>query len=123
MNNDTATEGSDTREELIARYADGKPIRVNGDYAVKLSDVEAYAQAKANEAVAETAKAYGGCTKCYGKGYATVKSQQLGYGTDGDIGGFEGKFKVDMPVKMNYCDCERGNQLSGLLAAKEEQSK
>lgn len=65
----------------------------------------------------EIEKAYGGCRNCYGKGYATVKSQIIGYGTDGDIGGYEGKYKQDTPAQMNYCDCERGKQLAALHAA------
>jgi len=63
----------------------------------------------------EIAKAYGGCTNCYGKGYSTVKSQINGYGTDGDIGGFEGRIHIDTPVQMKYCDCDRGAQLEKLL--------
>lgn len=63
-------------------------------------------------------KSFGGCTKCYGKGYSTVKSQVIGYGTDGDIGGFEGKFKQDTPVQMKFCDCDRGQQLQGLINGK-----
>ena len=61
-------------------------------------------------------KAYGGCHNCYGKGYATVKSQMLGYGTDGDIGGFEGKYKQDTPVQMKFCNCDRGRQLESHIA-------
>lgn len=67
--------------------------------------------------VLEIEKAYGGCQSCFGKGYATVKSQIIGYGTDGDIGGYEGKYKRDNPVQMNYCDCERGKQLEALNSA------
>ncbi|WP_157929162.1 hypothetical protein [Mycobacteroides abscessus] len=65
----------------------------------------------------ETEKAYGNCRNCYGKGYATVKSQIIGYGTDGDIGGYEGKYKRDNQVQMNYCGCERGRQLEALNSA------
>lgn len=62
----------------------------------------------------ELKKSFGGCTNCYGKGYATVQSQINGYGTDGDIGGYEGKFKQDLPIQVKYCDCSRGKQLQGL---------
>lgn len=65
----------------------------------------------------ETEKAYGGCHLCYGKGYATVKTQHTGHGTDGDIGGFEGPYKRDMPVQMKFCTCDRGKQLKELLSA------
>ena len=40
-----------------------------------------------------------------------MKSQIIGYGTDGDIGGYQGKYKQDTPTHMNYCECERGKQL------------
>lgn len=65
-------------------------------------------------AVDEVEKAYGGCHKCYGKGYASYKTQHTGYGTDGDIGGFEGHYKRDIPIEMKFCSCDRGKQLSEL---------
>lgn len=45
----------------------------------------------------ETAKAYGGCELCYGKGYST----QLIREND----------SVESKTIMNYCTCERGEQL------------
>lgn len=44
----------------------------------------------------ETKKAFGGCTKCYGKGYSTVT--------------------VDGGTKVNTCVCDRGKQMDKLLA-------
>ena len=83
---------------------------------------EAMTKLKARDAERDKklAKAYGNCTNCYGKGYATLKSQITGYGTDGDIGGYQGHYKKDLPVQMKYCDCERGKQLQALLANGEQ---
>lgn len=54
----------------------------------------------------KTEKAYGGCKKCYGKGYATVA-----YGTisSGDFVAGVSKSKVKNHIK--FCSCERGKQL------------
>jgi len=54
---------------------------------------------------ARTAKAYGGCTDCYGKGYATHDEYASGGGMKWHVGG---------PVK--YCTCERGKQLKDHIA-------
>lgn len=45
------------------------------------------------------ALAYGGCTNCYGKGYATYSGEYSARGMKWP----------DKPIK--YCDCERGKQL------------
>ncbi len=61
-------------------------------------------------AVEKERKAFGGCLKCYGKGYNTVMTRTVG--TE-DFGG-EG-FDTGSKVNMEFCDCERGKQLSSLL--------
>jgi hypothetical protein len=47
----------------------------------------------------ETAKAYGGCTDCYGKGFASYSTAHIGR---------HYYKKVDNPV---FCKCDRGKQL------------
>jgi len=59
------------------------------------------------EAREETAKAYGGCTICYGKGYATVRKGRS-YRKNGIYKTWE------MNDEMNYCTCDRGKQLAQL---------
>lgn len=54
----------------------------------------------------KTAKAFGGCTKCYGKGYFTVKRQAESFE---DFGGEKtGIWELD-PIKP--CSCNRGKQI------------
>ncbi len=53
------------------------------------------------------AKAYGGCEKCYGKGYATSKAAYLSK---------SGKWSR---LEMVYCTCERGNQLKDMVNSRE----
>ena len=65
------------------------------------------------KAVSETARAYGGCTNCYGKGYATAIGYMSGVDTGTDIGSPGGYLKHQNNV-MRYCDCDRGKQLMGL---------
>lgn len=61
-------------------------------------------------------KAYGGCHKCYGKGYATYR---YGYITSPDFIG--DKAYVDpMQTHMNFCSCDRGKQLKELVTAERE---
>lgn len=60
---------------------------------------------------AEIIKAFGGCTKCYGKGYSTQMAQLIGaedFGGDG--------FVEKPKVHINYCSCERGQVLSSLTS-------
>lgn len=56
------------------------------------------------------AKAYGGCTKCYGKGYATICDGTIGYEDFGGDG-----FRTPITTKMKFCSCSRGEQLSAIL--------
>jgi hypothetical protein len=52
----------------------------------------------------ETEKAYGGCHKCYGKGYATVRKGETYHGATHNL-----------RTQINYCSCDRGKQLKALL--------
>lgn len=72
------------------------------------------------EAIEEIAKAYGGCTNCYGKGYATINNRWSGYATDGDIGGVEGYISGGKANAMKFCKCERGKQLKANLKERGE---
>lgn len=55
-------------------------------------------------AIEQIEKAFGGCKKCYGKGYATYRHSI----TDGDM--------VTKPeTKIVPCVCDRGKQLTELL--------
>lgn len=57
----------------------------------------------------ETEKAFGGCTKCYGKGYATVKEN---YTHHADFIG-DKTYTTPAPI-MRFCSCERGKALATL---------
>lgn len=69
--------------------------------------MQLFEEYKAKE-IAEIEKAYGGCHKCYGKGYATQDSATIGFDDFGDEG-----FKRH-ELKMIFCDCSRGKQLKTL---------
>jgi|ERR1044071_939788 hypothetical protein len=101
--------------KLAEHYGDDT---LAGENSNNLKMLSALAQ-MLREARLQTEKAYGGCHNCYGKGYATFKTQHIGYGTDGDIGGYEGPYKRDMPVGMKLCTCERGKQLKAALSKPE----
>lgn len=55
-------------------------------------------------------KAFGGCDKCYGKGYGTSMFGEQGYS---DFGG-EG-YLIAPHNNMVFCKCPRGSQLEELL--------
>ncbi len=57
-------------------------------------------------------KAFGGCTKCYGKGYATVRETVSGGGD------FEDKPFYEVLDPMITCTCDRGKQLDKLINKK-----
>lgn len=60
------------------------------------------------EAVRETEKAFGGCKKCYGKGYATVIEGM-------EVMNRHYAYQSTPPHKqIKYCICERGEQLASL---------
>jgi len=66
----------------------------------------------ANE-LARQSKAYGGCTKCYGKGYSTEAVGNTVASAD-----FNGDKEVVLEkarVVLNYCKCDRGKQLDKLI--------
>lgn len=66
------------------------------------------------EAVEETSKAYGGCTKCYGKGYSTQRhGLYVSPDFEGDVG-----YQVSPKTHMVFCKCDRGSQLEKLLSHK-----
>lgn len=54
---------------------------------------------------AEEAKAYGGCTKCYGKGYST-QIVQIG----------NSRHLSKPKTQITYCECDRGVALENLLS-------
>ena len=62
----------------------------------KLQKIRAVFDAFAAEVEGKTKKAFGGCEKCYGKGYSTQS--------------FSGRSTV------NTCVCERGKQIDRILA-------
>lgn len=56
-------------------------------------------------------KAYGGCHKCYGKGYSTVWS-----GVSGSADFIGDRSYVTQPKNnIKYCTCDRGTQLKQLI--------
>lgn len=60
----------------------------------------------------EAERAFGGCKKCYGKGYATTR---YGRTVSGDFFGDEG-YEVAPQIYMMFCSCDRGKQLKSLLS-------
>ncbi len=61
-----------------------------------------------------TAKSFGGCLKCYGKGYASYTEHHSGRG-EADMG--EGHIVVDVTIdSMKFCDCSRGQQLRSYVS-------
>lgn len=69
-----------------------------------------YVQSLIKKHEAKVVRAFGNCTKCYGKGYSTYR-----HGISGteDFGG-EG-FKTPMKTHIIYCSCDRGKQLEQLM--------
>lgn len=61
----------------------------------------------------KTEKAYGGCHKCYGKGYATYR-HGLRYSADMP---WDKEYVDPMETHMIYCTCDRGKQLKELVTA------
>lgn len=56
----------------------------------------------------ELVKAFGGCKKCYGKGYSTVLAHYSGGHGNGKMFGLN--------QRMRFCSCERGKGLESEIA-------
>lgn len=65
--------------------------------------------------IATRERAFGGCKECYGKGYST---QHHGIHGAEDFGG-EGH-DIETSVHMNFCSCDRGEQLKELIQDKKQ---
>lgn len=65
-----------------------------------------------DEGVHDTQKAFGDCTKCYGKGYATV---MRGLHGASDFEMNQKGFDVSPTVHLNYCSCGRGKELAKIM--------
>ncbi len=65
----------------------------------------------AKDKVEEVSKAFGGCTRCYGKGYATVR---YGFNAHADFIG-DKSYKYGKKTHMEFCNCDRGKQLEELI--------
>jgi len=59
---------------------------------------------------AQIEKAFGGCRKCYGKGYSTWRHGET----------YRGKTS-NMRNDIKFCDCERGEQLQDILESQQAQ--
>lgn len=79
----------------------------NMDYTEKLEAAERRGYEKG---IVETEKAFGGCHKCYGKGYSTVRYVKEGFD---DFGG-EG-FISPSRTNIHSCSCDRGKQIDSLI--------
>ena len=72
-------------------------------------------QAVRKEAIEETEKAFGGCKKCYGKGYSTVIDFTY---AAADFIGDKSSVTPNNPVRP--CECERGKTIRSLLPNNKE---
>lgn len=70
----------------------------------------------------EEAKAYGGCTNCYGKGYSTRKASWEGHG-EHDIG--TGDVHVSYPAEfyMPCTKCNRGTQFASAMKSTRQEGE
>ena len=98
--------GCNVSEEKWRQWFGNEPMTLDN---VTTKEIKDFISKK----LSEQAKAYGGCEKCYGKGYSTEKAREIG---SEDFGG-EGYVK-NLPIRMNFCRCERGKQLEKLLDQK-----
>lgn len=61
--------------------------------------------------ITKTITAFGGCQRCYGKGYAT---QLIGLHGASDFMMGEKGFEEAPSLHINFCDCKRGEQLKDI---------
>jgi hypothetical protein len=66
----------------------------------KVKRIQTLITTEANRLAEQTAKAYGGCRNCFGKGYATWRHGET----------YRGR-TTNMRDDISYCTCDRGKQL------------
>lgn len=95
---------TDIRQQLEAielHYELGR-----GTLGVNSPEVVAQLLALISQTVNRTEKAYGGCHRCYGKGYSTWRHGETYRGSTHNL-----------RDEMKFCTCDRGQQLEGLLGS------
>lgn len=110
----TAGDDGELRQDIKREAKEIMPVSTGDELIIRLDDVLALIKAH----TAKTAKAYGGCILCFGKGYATVSNRWFGHDTDQDIGSPGGTITGGNDLAMKFCTCNRGKQLEELLAQK-----
>lgn len=91
-------------EEYVEEFKKWLPGNSNSDVNEELTDFLRTSLASYGSFIeGETVKAFGGCKKCYGKGYSTTKVQA----------GHRYSFWELNPI--NPCSCDRGKQIKALL--------
>ena len=94
---------------MSKNYLLRKILRQSQEAEISFEEVEAFVEALLNNKIVETEKAFGGCHKCYGKGYATVRAGLRSYRTPPN---------TNVKTRIKYCTCDRGKQLSELVGGK-----
>lgn len=90
-----------------------------GQHRLLIPAIESIIQQAYTAGQQETAKAYGGCTSCYGKGYSTELRNLVGAE---DFGG-EG-FETGPLKSYIFCTkCARGQQIAELIKAGEQKGR
>lgn len=106
-------------EDKTPSTFDNSPDPVEALYiecpSISLSEFRTRVALYAEAVAAQTAKAYGGCTNCFGKGYATYINGTTAYSDFGDELGGDYSRHTDK-LEMRFCTCDRGKQLEQLAS-------
>ena len=97
------------KDDLEAVLDEGFP-KIHEEGPAKVANKRGPALALFAEAVMRTRKiiaAFGGCEKCYGKGYGTE--------TTFSGGGYGSRQFLKKNPSMSFCSCERGTQLAEII--------
>ena len=98
MTDQTKNSDSSLKEQLSRLIIENQ----SGDGSIDISDQAAMRDevlALITSRDQQIAKAYGGCTNCYGKGYSTYSGE------------YSARDMSWPDEKVKYCDCSRGKQL------------
>jgi hypothetical protein len=108
---------ADEIDYMVTLKPTRKRKRINGHIASKIIiDEAANFTEKQWKVIDKVIKSFGGCLKCYGKGYSTEmigKTIARAY-----FIGQKDKVLSKGGVKIHLCSCNRGNQLEDILNRK-----
>lgn len=104
-------ENKDNWRDKLEKIVEGRQNSKYHKNYIAIHIVKSFISQVEQSAIERTEKAFGGCKKCFGKGYATT----LSFASSQEDFGDEKTGTWKLP-EMRFCVCDRGKQLKEQIA-------